>query len=210
MGDPCEPVLMMLRNAGEALPPLAGQLAAKGYGIVDVVGTALDPVPAAIDGGRVVDLALVSAGLSVSPDLPDIAARLRVAWPRLPLVCLPEAASVPGLPALSRDMSLSEICERLDELVLAAAGMREEARRLRWMATGLAAQVREARLALGDAVADARRLLAEARALSGEVDSGSSQTMRRNQQPGERRDRDAIVKLSRRLPGRSGPDDGRS
>lgn len=161
---------MMLREAGEALPPLAGQLAAKGYGIVDVVGTALDPVPAAIDDGQVVDLALVSAGLSVSPDLPGIAARLRAAWPRLPLVCLPDSASVPGLPALSRDMSLSEICERLDELVLAAFGMREEARRLRWMATGLAAQVREARLGLGDAVADSRRLLAEARAFPGRGD----------------------------------------
>ncbi len=87
-----------------------------------------------------VDLALVSAGLSVSPDLPDIAARLRVAWPRLPLVCVPEAVSVPGLPALSGDMSLSEICERLDELVLATVEMREDARRLRWRATGLAAR----------------------------------------------------------------------
>ncbi len=42
---------MMLREAGEAVPPLAGQLAAKGYGIVDAVVTELDPVPAAIDGG---------------------------------------------------------------------------------------------------------------------------------------------------------------
>lgn len=176
MGDPCEPVLMMLREAGEAVPPLAGQLAAKGYGIVDAVVTELDPVPAAIDGGWVVDLALVSAGLSVSRDLPDIAARLRAAWPRLPLVCVPEAVSVPGLPALSGDMSLSEICERLDELVLATVEMREDARRLRWRATGLAAQVRQARLGLGDAVAEARRLLAEAG----------------------------------RLPGRRGPEDGRS
>lgn len=167
---------MMLREAGEAVPPLAGQLAAKGYGIVDAVVTELDPVPAAIDGGWVVDLALVSAGLSVSPDLPDIAARLRVAWPRLPLVCVPEAVSVPGLPALSGDMSLSEICERLDELVLATVVMREDARRLRWRATGLTAQVRQARLGLGDAVAEARRLLAEAG----------------------------------RLPGRRGPEDGRS
>ena len=176
MGDPCEPVLMLLREAGEAVPPLAGQLAAEGYGIVDAVGTALEPVPAAIDGGCVVDLALVSPGLSVSPDLPDIAARLRAAWPRLPLVCLPEAAPVPGLPALSEGMSLSEICERLDELVLAAAEMRDEARRLRWMAGGLAAQVRQARLGLGDAVADARRLLAAARRLPGrgEPDDGRS------------------------------------
>lgn len=167
MGDPCEPVLMMLRDAGEAVPPLAGQLAAKGYGIVDAVGTELDPVPAAIAGGWVVDLALVSPGLSASPELPGIAARLRVAWPRLPLVCLPEAAAVPGLPSLSRDMSLSEICERLDDLMLAAAEMRAEAERLHWMATGFAARVRQARLGLGHAVADAQRLLAEVRRLPG-------------------------------------------
>lgn len=167
MGDPCEPVLMMLRSAGEAVPALAGRLAAKGYGIVDAVGTELDPVPSAIGGHRVIDLALVSAGLCASPDLPAVAARLRVARPRLPLVCLPEATPVPGLHVLSRDLSLSAICERLDALVLAAAQGRAEAERLRGMAADLTVQVRQARLGLAEAVAEARRLVAEARPLSG-------------------------------------------
>ncbi|PIK72572.1 hypothetical protein [Methylobacterium frigidaeris] len=158
---------MMLRTAGEAVPALAGQLAAMGYGIVDAVGAELDPVPTAIGGSRVIDLALVSAGLSTWPELPGLAVRLRGTWPRLPLVCLPEAAPVPGLPALTPDMSLPEICERLDELVLSAAQVRAEAESLRRRASALAAQVRRGRMGLGDAVADARRLLTEARRLSG-------------------------------------------
>lgn len=160
MGDPCEPVLMMLRTTGEAVPDLVGQLAAKGYGIVDAVGPEFDPEP------RVIDLALVSAGLSASTELPTVVTRLRAAWPHLPLVCLPGAAPVPGLPALSRTANLSEICERLDEIVLAAAQTRAEARRLRQAGEGLTARVRQARIGLTDAVAEARRLLAEARQLT--------------------------------------------
>ncbi|TNC15883.1 hypothetical protein FF100_01045 [Methylobacterium terricola] len=156
---------MMLRTTGEAVPPLAWELAAKGYGIVDAVGPDFGtrlPGP----GPRVIDLALVSAGLSLSPELPTVVARLRAAWPHLPLVCLPGAAPVPGLPVLSRTSSLSEICERLDEIVLASAQARTEARQLRQAGESLTARVRQARLGLTDAVVEARRLLVEARHLT--------------------------------------------
>lgn len=165
MGDPCEPVLMLLRSAGEAVPVLAGQLAAKGYGVVDAVGPDFRAAPPG-PGAQVIDLALVSAGLSASSELPAITVRLRATWPHLPLVCLPGAAPVPGLPALPRTLSLSEICERLDEIVLASAQIRAEARRLRQAGEGLAVRVRQARLGLTDAVLDARRLLVEARHLA--------------------------------------------
>jgi hypothetical protein len=165
MGDPCEPVLMVLRTADEVVPMLAGHLAAKGYGVLDAVGAAVCAAPPG-SGFRVIDLALVSAGLSASPTLPEVAGRLRKAWPRLPLVGLPGTVPVPGLPALPDGLSLPEICERLDEIMLATARNRVEAARLRRSGEGLAAQVRQARLGLADAVADARRLLAEARRLS--------------------------------------------
>ncbi|WP_156312072.1 hypothetical protein [Methylobacterium platani] len=156
---------MLLRTADEAVPPLAGSLAAKGYGIVDAGGGELPAGPLQA-GTRVVDLALVSAGLSASPDLPGVATRLRAVWPRLPLVGLPGAAPASGLPVLPGDLSLPEICERLDEIVLAAAQSRADAAALRRTSLGLVAQLRQARLGLTDAVADARRLLAEARRLS--------------------------------------------
>ena len=165
MGDPCEPVLMMLRTAGEAVPALAGQLAAKGYSVVDAVGPEIGAVPAGAEP-RVIDLGLVSAGLSTSRDLPAVTVRLRAAWPHLPLVCLPGVPPVPGLPALSRNLSLSEICERLDEIVLAAARTRADAEGLRWTGKGLVARVRQTRLGLTDAVLEARRLLTEARHLT--------------------------------------------
>ncbi|TGD95327.1 hypothetical protein EU555_28305 [Methylobacterium nonmethylotrophicum] len=148
------------------MTPLAGQLAAKGYGVIDAVGPELSPALTAPGIGLpVVDLALVSADLSASPDLPEIAARLRAAWPRVPVV---------RLPTLARDRSLDEICEQLDEIVLAVVQSRADAERLRDEAQGLAAQVRRARAGLDDAVADARRLMSEARHLSDRGRPGKS------------------------------------
>jgi hypothetical protein len=169
MGYPCAPVLLMLRTAGEAVAPLAGQLAAKGYDVVDAVGADLSPALTAPGFGLpVVDMALVSAGLSASPDLPGIAARLRESWPGLTLVRLPDAGPGFDLPALPGDLSLDEICEQLDEIVLETARIRTDADRLRREAHALTIQVRRTRGGLEDAVADARRLLAEARQPAGQ------------------------------------------
>ncbi|MFH6783967.1 MULTISPECIES: hypothetical protein [Methylobacterium] len=167
----------MLRSAGEAVPALAGQLAAKGCGGVDAVGPDLRADPPG-PGIRVIDLALVSASLSASPELPAIVVRLRATWPHVPLVCLPGAAPAPGLPTLSRTLSLSELCERLDEIVMAAAQTRAESQRLRHAGEGLAARVREARLALAlaDVVPDTRRLLVEARHLTAKGRAGGERS----------------------------------
>ncbi|MBY0299674.1 MAG: hypothetical protein K2X71_27175 [Methylobacterium sp.] len=133
MAYPCEPVLMLLRTADEAVPRLAGLLKAKGYGVLSVIGTGMSPILTMPGIGLpVLDLALVSGALRRSPALPGIAARLRGAWPGLPIVALPdgplavrEAASpYQGCPDLAAGASLDDLCAHLDAVMLAAAERR--------------------------------------------------------------------------------------
>ncbi|WP_128560426.1 hypothetical protein [Methylobacterium crusticola] len=124
----------MLRTAQEAVSPLAGLLAAKGYGVLAVVGAEMSPVLTEPGIGLpVLDMALFSERLCRAPELPDIAARLQAAWPGLPIVRLPDPDLAPEpedeawrLPIrLGRDWALDQVCERIDDIMLAAAARRQ-------------------------------------------------------------------------------------
>ncbi|WP_407528944.1 hypothetical protein [Methylobacterium oryzisoli] len=139
MAYPCEPVLMLLRTADEAVPRLAGLLKAKGYGVLSVIGPRMSPVLTMPGIGLpVLDLALVSGALRRSPALPGIAARLRGAWPGLPIVAIPDGplavreASSPyqDCPDLAAGASLDELCAHLDAVMLDAAERRSALFRL--------------------------------------------------------------------------------